>query len=181
MHIIIGLLSTLSLLAIVLIRANHAANAVEELSGRSRGWTWRVRHKLFGHKIQDAPLSDIEDPREGVLALMAAVMKDEGDLTEEQIKDLEHWAEKRLNYSNPEEMVALARWRVRNFVESGAVLYRLHKKLATLCNGEQRADVIELVEAAAASSGTTLSRLQQHTIVQLKYYLGDVHQLTVRD
>lgn len=181
MHILLGLLSTLSLIAILIIRANHAANAVEDLSYKTKGAGRRLRIKLFGHKVPEHPLSEIVDPRDGILALMVAVMKDDGDLTEQQIAQLEYWAANRLNLSAPEEHVALARWQVRDFVESGAVLYRLHKRLAELCDGEQRADAIELIEQAAKSKGGPITKLQAHTIQQLKYHFGDVRQLTINE
>ena len=103
-------------------------------------------------------------------------MKDRGDLTEQQINDLEHWAEHRLNFTNPQDMVALARWLVRDYVESGAVLQRVAKPMARACNGEQRADIIDLTTQAAKSGHNKPTKLQAHTIKELKYKFGDLSQ-----
>lgn len=181
MHILLGILSTLSILAFFLIRSCQVASAMEDLSDRAGGLAARLRRRLFPHKVPRHPLSQIQDPREGALALMVAIMKDGGNLTEEQIRDLEFWAADRLNFENPADMVALARWHVRDFAESGAVLHRLHKPLAAACTGEQRADIIALVEAAAKSRGRPTTLLQEHTIRQLKYHFGDVQQRTLAD
>lgn len=69
-------------------------------------------------------------------------------------------------------------------MESGAVLYRVSKSLARQCTGEQRADIIDLVERAAKGrnragvQATELTQLQAHTVQQLKYRFGDVSQET---
>ncbi len=149
----------------------------DQISGAASG----IRRTLFRRKAARHPLTAIEDPREATLALMVAVMKDNGDLTHDQIEELEQIAATRLAYENPAEMVALARWHVRDFVESGAVLHRLGRRLAMQCNGAQRHDVIDLVSRAAHSGGQPISTLQAHTIDQLKYRLGDVTQRTLAD
>jgi hypothetical protein len=184
MHILLAILSTLSLIAFFIIRANYMLEALKNLSGEASGIRGAIRRFFFKRKANVHPLALIEDPREAVLALMVAIMRDKGDLTAEQIADLEYWAEHRLNYNNPKDMVKLARWHVRDHVESGAVLYRLSKGLTRQCSGEQRADIIDLVESAArgrkrATNNTSeLTELQAHTVQQLKYRFGDVRQET---
>ncbi|GAA6212648.1 hypothetical protein NBRC116602_23890 [Hyphomicrobiales bacterium 4NK60-0047b] len=184
MHILLAILSTLSLVAFLIIRASYTVEALKNLSGEASGIRGAFRRFFFKRNANVHPLALIEDPREAVLALMVAIMKDKGDLTVEQIADLEYWAEYRLNYHNPKDMVKLARWHVRDQVESGAVLYRLSKGLTKQCSGEQRADIIDLVESAArgrvekSHSNNELTQLQAHTVQQLKYRFGDVHQET---
>jgi len=187
MHILLAILSTVSLLAFIIIRANTAVNAFHSLKDEATGLRGAFRRFFFKRRANIHPLAAIEDPREAVLALMVAVMKDKGDLTPEQIEDLEYWAETRLNFSNPQDMVKLARWHVRDQVESGAVLYRVSKSLARQCTGAQRADIIDLVERAARGrnragvQATDLTQLQAHTVQQLKYRFGDVSQETYLD
>ncbi|MBO6548967.1 MAG: hypothetical protein JJ964_05025 [Rhizobiales bacterium] len=181
MHILIAILSFLSFIAFLIIRANYTVEAMKNLSGEAAGIRGAIRRFFFKRKANTHPLELIEDPREAVLALMVAIMKDKGDLSAEQIADLEYWAEYRLNYNNPADMVKLARWHVRDHVESGAVLYRLSKGLTRNCTGEQRADIINLVESAAKgrrSNKKELTELQAHTVQQLKYRFGDVSQET---
>lgn len=180
MHVLLGLLSTLSFIAILIIRANYTAQAMRNLGGEAAGLKGAIRRFFFRRRANAHPLTLIQDPREAVLALMVAIMKDKGDLTTEQIEDLEYWAEYRLNYNNPKDMVSLARWHVRDHVESGAVLQRISKGLTTKCSGQQRADIVDLVESAARGRKTdySLTELQAHTVQQLKYRFGDVHQET---
>ncbi len=185
MHILISILSALGIIAFLIIRISQAMDAVRHLSDEATGVRGAVRRYLFRKKATAHPLTLIVDPREATLALMVAVMKDKGNLTTEQIEDLEYWAATRLNYTNPKEMVSLARWLVKDSVESGAVLLRVGKMLSLTCNGEQRADIIDLVESAARGRShhgqkrQPPSELQAHTIQQLKYRFGDVKQQTL--
>lgn len=190
MHILLGIISLLSIIGFTLIRANTIAITLREL-GFSLGGLGTIIRRRFTHKnALKHPLSQINDPREATLALMVSVMKDNGELTAEQINELEFWADQRLNFVDPAEMVSLARFHVKDHVESGAVLQRVGKNLAMKCNGEQRADIIDLVESAAigrrklaevstsAERYNHMSSLQAHTIKQLKYRLGDTSQKT---
>ncbi len=176
MHILIGIISTLSLFIFLIWRLTNLLDALNQTGANIGNISGRARRFFFKRKASRHPLSQISDPREAALALMVAVMKDRGDLTTSQIADLEHLAEQRLQYENPREMVALARWHVKDFCESGAVLYRLAKPMAQMCTGAQRADIIELVSLAARSGDGKLSDLQAHTIKELKYKFGDVTQ-----
>lgn len=190
MHILLGIISLLSIIGVILIRANSIALVLKELGLSFEGVATRL-HRRFTHRNAiKHPLALINDPREATLALMVAIMKDNGDLTTEQINDLEFWADHRLNYEDPAEMVSLARWHVRDQVESGAVLQRVSKSLAKKCNGAQRADIVDLVESAAigrrklaevsnpSERYNHMAALQAHTIRQLKYRFGDTNQKT---
>lgn len=181
MHILLGILSTLSIIAFITLRFSNSAAGLGHLADQIGGAAASLRRTFFRRKATRHPLTSIEDPREATLVLMVAVMKDNGELTQDQIGDLEHIAATRLAFTNPADMVALARWHVRDFVESGAVLHRLGRRLARQCNGAQRQDVIDLVTYAANSGDHPVSTLQSHTIDQLKYRLGDVTQRTLAD
>lgn len=176
MHILLGILSTISLCAFILWHISSAAKAMSETSNNLGGLRSNLRRLINKRKHLCNPVAEIEDPREAALVLMVAIMKDRGDLSEPQIKDLEHWAQHRLHYDNPKDMVALARWYVRDYVESGAVLRRVAKPMTRRCNGAQRADIIDLATRAAKSGHGTLTSLQAYTIKELKYKFGDVSQ-----
>ena len=176
MHILLGVLSTLSIIAVIVFSLSNISKAIAQTSLGLSELGGRLHRLFFARKANQHPLSQIQDPREAALALMVAIMKDRGELTSEQISDLEHWAEHRLNYSNPREMVTLARWHVKDFVESGAVLYRLAKPMAQRCSGPQRADIIDLATLAARSGHGRITALQAHTIKELKYKFGDLNQ-----
>lgn len=178
MHSLIGFLSILSFAVFLIWRVTGTVNALHQTGNIIGDLASQLRRWSFRRKAEPKPLSSIEDPREAALVLMVAIMKDRGALTEEQLQDLENWAENRLQFSNGEEMVARARWHARPFCESGAVLYRLAKPLAQSCNGAQRADVIDLVVKAAHSGGGQPTTLQVHTIKELRYKLGDTNQAT---
>lgn len=180
MHILLGVLSTISLIVFILWRVSGTLNALSETGSNLNQLAGKLSRFLKRGKASRAPLSDIEDPREAALVLMVAVMKDRGNLTSEQIEELVNLAETRLNFSNAEEMVTLARWHVKDFAESGAVLYRLAKPLARQCDGAQRADIIDLVTMAANSGRGEMTRLQAHTIRELRYKFGDVTQQTLQ-
>lgn len=184
MHILLGIISTISVLAIILWHINNAASAINETSHNIKGIKVSLK-RFFGRRTPHAThLSLIEDPREAALALMVSIMKDRGDLTSDQINQLEQWAENRLKFSNPKDMVTLARWYVRDYVESGAVLQRVAKPMTRRCNSAQRADIIDLAKLAAQSGPKTdvdlyengMTQLQAHTIKELKYKFGDLNQ-----
>ena len=176
MHLFLSIISALSLAAFIAWQFSSAIHSIQATSDNLGGVGRRLRRLIRQRQNQPNPLAAIEDPREAALALMVAVMKDRGDLTEQQISDLEQWAEHRLNYTNPQDMVALARWLVRDYVESGAVLQRVAKPMARACNGAQRADIIDLTTKAAQSGHDALTKLQAHTIKELKYKFGDLSQ-----
>ena len=176
MHILLGILSTLTIGFLLVWRITNLLNAVQQTNEVWGGIYGKARRYFQRRKATPPPLSQIKDPREAALALMVSIMKDRGELTSEQISDLEHWAEHRLNFSNPREMVTLARWQVKDFVESGAVLYRLAKPMAKMCTGSQRADIIDLVSIAARTGHGEMTQLQAHTIKELKYKFGDLNQ-----
>ena len=176
MHILLGIVSTLTIVALILFSLSNITNAIAQTSLGLSEIGARLHRLLFARKANQPSLTQITDPREAALALMVAIMKDRGELTSEQIADLEHWAEHRLNFSNPREMVTLARWHVKDFVESGAVLYRLAKPMAQRCSGPQRADIIDLATLAARSGHGRITALQAHTIKELKYKFGDLNQ-----
>lgn len=176
MHILLGIISIISGLAFMVWHLSNAANAISEASDNMPGIRSRLRRFFFKRTANVNPLSTIEDPREAVLILMAAIMKDRGDLTEAQLSDLEYWAEHRLHYQNPKDMVTLARWYARDYVESGAVLQRVIKPITRRCDGAQRADIIDLTTRAAQSGDGSISQLQAYTLNELKYKFGDVSQ-----
>lgn len=176
MHILLGVLSTLSIIAVIVFSVSNISKAIAQTSLGLSELGGRLHRLFFARKANQHPLSQIQDPREAALALMVSIMKDRGELTSEQIADLEHWAEHRLNFSNPKHMVTVARWHVKDFVESGAVLYRLAKPMAQKCSGPQRADIIDLATLAARSGHGRVTTLQAHTLKELRYKFGDLNQ-----
>ena len=178
MHILLGILSTLTIGFLLVWRITNLLNAVQQTNEVWGGIYGKARRYFQRRKATPPPLSQIKDPREAALALMVAVMKDRGDLSEQQLEQLEKLAAARLNFENPQEMVTLARWHVKDFCESGAVLYRLAKPMAKMCTGSQRADIIDLVSIAARTGHGEMTQLQAHTIKELKYKFGDVSQQT---
>lgn len=176
MHILLSIVSTISLIALIIWHVSSTARAMSETRKNFDGAGRRLMRLIRKRQQHSHPLSAIRDPREAALVLMVAIMKDRGDLSARQISDLERWASERLNFENPKDMVALARWHVRDYVESGAVLQRVAKPMARSCNGAQRRDIIDLVTLAAQSGENRVTKLQQYTIKELKYKFGDLSQ-----
>jgi len=171
MHILIAILSVVGVAASLIIRAGMIARAGRELGDAASNVAGAARRARFRRKTERPALAQLEDPREAVAALMVAIAKVEGDLTERQIEKLEHLIETRLDFSPGSELLAHARWLTSDAVEPGAVLHRVSRFIAQSCTDEQKHDIADILTEVALLGGQP-DPLQSATIEQLRGKLG---------
>ena len=171
MHILIAVASVVGGLLFFIIRAGMAIRAGRELTNAASDAVGAVRRSRFRRKTTRSPLTQLDDPREAVAALMVAMSKTEGDLTSDQIETMERLIGERLNHDNPSELVAHARWLTHEAAEPGVVVQRVSSFLSMNCNEEQKADIIAILSEMVEVGGPP-SAIQQQTINHLKNNLG---------
>lgn len=171
MHIVIAIASAIGAILFFIIRVGMAARAAKELGGAASDAVGAVRRARFRRKTTRSPLTQLEDPREAVAALMVAISKTEGDLTSEQIDTMKRLIADRLAFDDPAELLAHARWLTHEAAEPGVIVQRVSSFLASNCNEEQKADIIAVLTEVAEVDGPP-SPIQQQTINHLKNNLG---------
>lgn len=174
MHILLAILSALGVIAFFLIRANQASQAAQELGESAGGVLGYFRRMMFRRKATQHPLTLIEDPREAVASLLVALAKDKGDLAERQLSELETMLSKRLEIQHAKDVLALARWNVKDNSDSGSVWQRVAKLLTSACTEEQKQDVLNMCEEIAHLPDDRMTDIQAHTIEQMKYRFGNL-------
>lgn len=171
MHILIAILGALGVIGTILYRMSIAARGASEIADAASTAVGAVNRARFRRKATRSPLTLLDDPREAVAALMVAIAKVEGDLTDRQIKVMEALIKNRLDFDAADELIAHARWLTQETTEPGTVVQRVSKFLTTQCDDDQKRDVIEILEQVAAINGEA-DNLQKQAIRQLMFAIG---------
>lgn len=161
MHIVAGLVAVISAIAFFIIRAGMVASAGRELGDVATTALGAARRARFRRKATRSPLTQLEDPREGVVALMVAIAKTEGDITEKQMAIMSKIVTERLEFEDPHEIIAHARWLTTDVTEPGLVVQRVSKYLVSACTPEQKSDIMEILnEVANITAAATPLQIQ---------------------
>jgi len=171
MHILLAIVGVVGGIGFFIWRMSLAARGARELADVATDAVGAVRRANFRRKATGNPLSQLEDPREAVAALMVAVAKAEGDLTQKQIKVMEALIKHRLEFDDAEELIAHARWLTQDAAEPGMVVQRVSKFVARTCSQEQKEDLLALLNDVASINGEP-SALQLGAIRQLMFNIG---------
>jgi len=171
MHILLAILGVIGVLGTILIRMGMAARGASEIADAAQTAVGAVNRAKFKRKATRSPLTTLDDPREAVAALMVAIAKVEGDLTDKQIKVMEALIKNRLDFEGADELIAHARWLVQETAEPGVVVTRVQSFLSTQCTYDQKRDIIEILETVASINGPA-DTLQTQAIRQLMFAIG---------
>ena len=171
MHIIALFVSVVGAIAFFVIRAGMAAQAGRELGNLAGDALGAARRAKFRRSSTTLPLTQIYDEREAVAALLVAITKSEGDLTDVQSKVIQRLVEERLGYDDGAEILAHARWLTADFVDPEHVVHRVKELLLRNCNEEQRKDIISML-TEVAGIGSVPSSIQVQLIQKLAYDFG---------
>ena len=85
MHILVGLVSAIGLIAYFVIRANQVNQAGRELLDAASEAKGYVRRSLWRRRTNVDPSRSIEDPRLAAAVMMCAVANADGDITEREM------------------------------------------------------------------------------------------------
>ena len=119
---------------------------------------WRMLHKT-GKKLANDPLQLVDDPRSAAAAIMTALAQADGAITDaEQAIIVREMTEKfGAGASAAEELLAHARWVVRDVVEVDTCFRRLLPVIEKACGPREKEQLIEMLEAVAAVNGQPAS------------------------
>jgi uncharacterized tellurite resistance protein B-like protein len=156
MHIVGLLFGALATLGVILWRLHVAAEAAKGLAetaeaahGIVRRWRWR-------RKATSDSLAQVENPREAAAAMMVAVAQSDGALTERERQAILTEITTRFEATarQAEDLLALARWIVRDVHDIDRALARLTPVVARTLTASQRRELIQMLEAVAAAEAT---------------------------
>jgi uncharacterized tellurite resistance protein B-like protein len=155
MGILLGLLAVLGAVGMILWRLNQASGAARELAETAGEVQGFFRRRKWQKKFAGDPLQLIDDPRAAAAAIMAALAQADGAISEaEQAVIVKQMCEK-FGAKAPaaEELLAHARWAVRDIVEVDSCVRRLLPVIERTCGPQEREQLIEMLEAVAAANG----------------------------
>lgn len=171
MHILAAIAAVVGGLVFFLYRLSIAARGAREIADAATDVVGAVRRANFRRKASGNPLTQIEDPLEAVAALMVALAKTEGDLTDRQIKVMESLVKHKLEFEPADELIAHARWLNQDIVEPGMVVQRTSKLLLKMCTDEQKDNLLDILRTVS-SINEEPSSLQIQAIQQLRRNIG---------
>ena len=155
MHILAAVGAVLGVLLFILFRMHAAANAARDIAGAAdearglfRRWGWR-------RKFAKHPLETIDDAREAAAAMMVAVAQADGAITERERAAITGEMMKHFGatQSQGEELLARARWLVRDRSDAGEVFRRLIPLIERTLGPTERSDLIGMLSNVADSDG----------------------------
>ena len=173
MHILLALLSAAGAIAFFIIRANYAAQAARDLGDAASEVKGFVRRSRWKRRTNVDQVRAIEDPRLAAAAMMCALAKSDGDLSEAEVAAILDQLRETLalNDTEAQEMLAEARWLTNDMKELSALLRRASRPIKDHCTAEERAELLAMLATVAESDGPT-DPLQQDAIDRLRQELG---------
>ncbi|TNE37294.1 MAG: TerB family tellurite resistance protein [Alphaproteobacteria bacterium] len=162
-----GVIALISTIAVFIIRAGMVTRASRELGDVAADALGAARRARFRRKATRSPLTQLEDPREAVVAMMVAIAKSEGDITQAQMAVMSKIATERLEFEDADEIIAHARWLTQDATDPGIVAQRIARFLTVSCSAEQKADILDILRQVA-SVGREPSPLQLQAIQTLR-------------
>ena len=155
MPFLLGLLAVLGALGMILWRLNQASGAARDLAETAGEMQGFFRRRKWQKKLANDPLQTIDDPRLAAAAIMTALALADGAITEaEQAVIVREMREKfGASGAAAEELLAHARWAVRDVAEVDTCVRRLLPVIEKTCGAQEREQLIEMLEAVAAANG----------------------------
>lgn len=155
MHILVGLVSALGLIAYFIIRANQVNRAGRELLDAASEAKGCVRRSLWRRRTEVDPTRSIEDPRLAAAVMMCAVANADGDITERERTAILGLMEQHFQMprGDCEVMLGEARWLAKEAKDLSAFLQRLSKPIAACCTEAELADLFAMLEAVDRVEG----------------------------
>jgi uncharacterized tellurite resistance protein B-like protein len=171
MHILLAIVSIIGAAALLIMRLGTVARSSREIGDLAGDVMGAARRAKLRRSADASPLSTLDDPREAAVALMVAIAKTEGDLTEAQSRYIERMAVDRLGFQNGKEAIALGRWLCQGSIEPGHAIYRVIGLIGSQCDEEQKRDIISMM-TEVSSIGSAPAPIQLQAIQKLNYDLG---------
>jgi len=155
MHILVGLVSALGLIAYFVIRANQVNQAGRELLDAASEAKGYVRRSLWRRRTKVDLTRNIEDPRLAAAVMMCAVANADGDITEREMTAILELMEENFQIARGDcvEMLSEARWLAKEAKDLSAFLQRLSRPVAACCSHQELEDLFQMLEAVDRVEG----------------------------
>lgn len=170
MHILAGLVALIGVVGVLLWRLHSAAEAAKGLTEAAGEVHGLFRRAAWRRKINKDLLATIDDSRLAAVALMTSLAQSDGAMTEAEHRAILAESREILGADDKlgPELLAHARWLVRDVPDADEVFRRLTPVIVRNCNSEQRAQLLAMLERIAAAEGVagaaerrTLERLSR--------------------
>lgn len=176
MHIVLGLLTLIGIIAFIVIRVGQVSRAGREVvdaAGEAQSW---VRRRSWDKKLEYDSALDISDPRLAATMMMCALAKEAGDLTERQKGEIRASMQSyfQLTDGDAEEMLAEAHWRTSKIKVLSSYLLRLAPAIQEVCGDQEKRDLIAMLRSVAKVQGGS-TEIQDDAIRQLQRQFGLLH------
>lgn len=144
-----------AVLLIVLVRMQQAANAARDITeaasdmrGMFRGWAWR-------RKANQNPLDLVTDPREAAACMLVAVAEYDGNMTDTEKAAIVAEMGKAFGATRKqgEELLAHARFLVRDHRDPANVFRKLGPKAKATLGAEERQQLVDMLTSIATTDG----------------------------
>ena len=170
MHILIGLLTLLGVVAVWIWRARAAADASREIVDAASDARAALRRYGYRRKAGQHPADSVDDPRLAAAGIMAALARMDGDVTAEQSNALrvECRASFRVGQQEADDMAAYGRWLASQTPQPSELIRRLTRIIREQAPREAHQDLLRMMERIASVEGGGPSELQAEAIQQVK-------------
>lgn len=155
MHILLAIATAVAVIAGFIIRASYFARASRDLGEAAVEVGGFIRRSRWRRKTRTDMAGAVTDPRLAATAMMCAMAKSEGDITDQQKRVIQAQTRKhfQLDGRAADQMFAEARWIVGEPADLTSCLTRLHKPILAHCDEQERRDLIDMLSAVAHVEG----------------------------
>ena len=155
MHIILGIVTVLGLIAYFIIRANQVNQAGRDLLDTASEVKGFVRRGRWRRRTEADPTRNIEDPRLSATVMMCAVANSDGEITAREMDTVLELMERHFEMSRDdcEEMLSEARWMAKEAKDLSAFLQRVSRPVANCCSERELDDLIQMLETVDRVEG----------------------------
>lgn len=174
MHIVGLLLGLAATIGVILWRLNNAAEAAKGLAQTADDVGGMVRRARWRRKAGRDPLDLVDDSRIAAAAMMVATAQSDGAMTAAERTVILHEIMTTLGASSlqtAEEVLAQARWLVRDYNDLGNCLRKLMPVIQRKCGPAEKTDLARMLDAVADADGPardnerdTLARLRRELV-----------------
>ncbi|MEO1331105.1 MAG: hypothetical protein AAFW46_15760 [Pseudomonadota bacterium] len=174
MHILVGLLTLLALLAVWWWRVRAAGAAAREAVEATDDVRAALRRFKYQRKAGEHPAESLDDPRLAAAGMMAAVARLKGDLTADQMNQLrvECRAAFRVVQSEADDIAAYGRWLAAQSEDPDDVIRRLAPIVRDRAEREAHGDMVRMLDRVAAVEGGAPNDLQKAAIARVRKALA---------
>jgi hypothetical protein len=126
----------------------EAASEIHDAAGKVIG---KYRRNKFRKKVEDSPLTAVEDPRAAAVVMMMAIVQEEGPLDEVSEAAIRREVAETIGESDPTELMIFSKWAVSHTVDANDVSFAFRKLWADSLTLAQKRDLVEMATRAAAA------------------------------